>query len=118
MLAETRDWINYDLPEHLQGKSWGGKYRGQKQKWVAVRFTGPDSEINLTPEPGHKVEFEAWRVGADRARSPTCVVPFKRDVYEAVVKRICRLAPSNLNQIRHTVTAGTARCAVTSYNRY
>lgn len=91
VLGETDGWITYDLPEHLQGKSWGGKYRGQKQKWIAVRFTGPDSEINLTPEPGHKVEFEAWK-WVPIAKVTDSVVAFKRDVYEAVIKQFAPLA--------------------------
>lgn len=91
VLAETRDWIKYDLPTELQGKSWGGKYRGQKQKWVAVRFTGADSEIDTTPPPGHKAEFVAWRwVPIDEVTA--AVVPFKRDVYKAVVGEFASLA--------------------------
>lgn len=90
VLGETKDWIKYDLPPALQGVSWGGKYRGQKQKWIAVRFTGADSEINLTPEPGHKVEFEAWKWVplADVARN---VVDFKREVYAAVIRELSPL---------------------------
>ena len=57
IIAEAPEWYKYDLPEHLIGKSWKGKYRGQTQKWFALRFTGQDSEINLEP-PGHKQEFE------------------------------------------------------------
>lgn len=90
VLAETKDWIKYDLPDQLQGKSWGGKYRGQKQKWVAVRFTGPDSEINLTPEAGHKVEFEDWK-WIRMSEVVDRVVSFKREVYEAVVAEFAAL---------------------------
>jgi putative (di)nucleoside polyphosphate hydrolase len=90
VLGESRDWVRYDLPADLRGKSWGGKYRGQKQKWIVVRFTGDDSEINLTPEPGHKVEFEAWQwVALDGVTA--AVVPFKRAVYEAVVAEFAPL---------------------------
>ena len=91
VLAETKDWIKYDLPMDMAGKGWSGKYRGQKQKWIAVRFTGPDSEINLTPEPGHKVEFEAWK-WVPISEVVDCVVSFKRDVYVAVVKEFAKLA--------------------------
>jgi putative (di)nucleoside polyphosphate hydrolase len=91
VLAETKSWIKYELPENLQGKSWSGKYRGQKQKWVAVRFTGDDSEINLTPEPGHKVEFVAWK-WVPISEVTNCVVAFKREVYAAVVKEFADLA--------------------------
>ena len=60
IIAESPEWYNYDLPDHLIGKSWKGKYRGQTQKWFALRFLGDDSEINLAP-PGHKQEFDQWR---------------------------------------------------------
>jgi putative (di)nucleoside polyphosphate hydrolase len=73
IIAEAPEWYRYDLPKQLIGKSWGGRYRGQMQKWFAARFTGDDSEINLTP-PGHKPEFDQWRWdsrprGAIQARS-------------------------------------------------
>ena len=66
------------------GKSWKGKYRGQTQKWFAARFLGEDSEINLAP-PGHKQEFDQWRwAGMDEIVG--MIVPFKKPVYEQVVK--------------------------------
>jgi putative (di)nucleoside polyphosphate hydrolase len=80
ILAEAPDWYNYDLPDHLIGKSWGGRYRGQAQKWFALKFLGEDSEIDLTP-PGHKQEFDAWR-WVTRDEALAMVVPFKRQVYE------------------------------------
>lgn len=84
IIAEAPGWYNYDLPEHLIGKSWKGKYRGQTQKWFALRFTGDDSEINLAP-PGHKPEFDQWRwVRMDEVIG--AIVPFKKPVYEQVVK--------------------------------
>lgn len=94
VLGETQGWIKYDLPSDLQGKSWGGSYRGQKQKWIAVRFNGADSEIDLTPPPGHKVEFEAWEwVPLDRVMDR--VVAFKREVYASVVKEFARFATAS-----------------------
>jgi putative (di)nucleoside polyphosphate hydrolase len=83
IIAESAHWYNYDLPEHLIGKSWNGKYRGQTQKWFALRFTGDDSEINLAP-PGHKQEFDAWR-WAPMGEVLNVIVPFKRGVYEKVI---------------------------------
>ena len=59
-IGETSKWLTYDLPDHLIGVAWGGKYRGQKQKWFAFRFTGDDSEINIVPPKGEP-EFVAWR---------------------------------------------------------
>ena len=83
IIAEAPGWYNYDLPEHLIGKSWKGKYRGQTQKWFAARFTGEDSEINLAP-PGHKQEFDQWRwVKMDEVID--AIVPFKKPVYEQVI---------------------------------
>src|SRR5690606_33874809 len=57
------DWIRYDLPVELVPKLWGGKYRGQKQKWFALRFTGKEAEIDVrTPGGGkHEAEFSEWR---------------------------------------------------------
>ena len=83
VIAESPRWYNYDLPEHLIGKSWGGKYRGQTQKWFALRFDGEDSEINLAP-PGHKQEFDQWR-WANMGEIIDIIVPFKRPVYERVI---------------------------------
>jgi putative (di)nucleoside polyphosphate hydrolase len=88
-LKEAEGWFKYDLPEHLIGKSWGGKYRGQKQKWIALRFTGDDSEINLTP-PGQKQEFDQWK-WADMDEVLDIVVPFKKAVYVEVIKALRHL---------------------------
>jgi putative (di)nucleoside polyphosphate hydrolase len=85
-LGEIADWLTYDIPREIIGDAWGGKYRGQKQKWYALRFTGEDSEINIT-EPGggeHKPEFIDWRWVAP-TELPDLVVPFKRTTYERVI---------------------------------
>ena len=83
IIAEAPGWYNYDLPEHLIGKSWKGKYRGQTQKWFAARFTGKDSEINLAP-PGHKQEFDQWR-WVRMNEVIDAIIPFKKPVYEQVI---------------------------------
>ena len=58
IIAETEDWIPYDLPRELADKVWRGRFRGQTQKWFAMRFLGTDGDINLaTAEP----EFDAWK---------------------------------------------------------
>jgi putative (di)nucleoside polyphosphate hydrolase len=83
LIAEHPRWLTYDLPASLEGKAWSGRYRGQKQKWYAVRFLGDEAEIDIHPL-GHRQEFETWRW----ARLPEIadlVVPFKRDVYAAVL---------------------------------
>lgn len=80
ILAESPDWIPYDLPEHLIGKLWGGRFCGQTQKWFALRLLATDSAINIaTEEP----EFCEWR-WMDRETLLASIVPFKRDVYERV----------------------------------
>jgi putative (di)nucleoside polyphosphate hydrolase len=84
IIAESPAWYTYDLPEHLRGGAWGGRYRGQKQKWFAVRFTGNDAEV-LLAQPGHKPEFDAWR-WAKLDELIDLVVPFKRQVYAQVIR--------------------------------
>jgi putative (di)nucleoside polyphosphate hydrolase len=81
-MAEAPEWYLYDLPAHLVGVSWGGRYRGQKQRWFAFRFLGDDREVDIAPE-GHKPEFEEWR-WADIDEVTALIVPFKRRVYEDV----------------------------------
>src|SRR5258708_38089996 len=86
-LGEIRSWLTYDIPKKIGTKAWKGRYRGQKQKWYALRFTGKDKEINIkTPGGGeHKPEFIDWR-WEPMENLPELVVPFKRDIYESVVK--------------------------------
>ena len=80
-LARTEDWVTYDLPEHLLGKVWGGKYRGQKQRWYLYRYLGADDQIRIDTE---HPEFSAWKwIGAQEMVEG--IVPFKRAVYETVV---------------------------------
>jgi len=90
ILAESPEWYYYDLPERLLGTAWKGRYRGQKQKWFALRFTGDEQEIDLSP-PGHKPEFAAWR-WARIEELPQLIVPFKRKVYDEVVAAFRHLA--------------------------
>jgi putative (di)nucleoside polyphosphate hydrolase len=88
ILGESRDWHIYDLPPHLVGSVWGGRYRGQKQKWFAARFMGRDAEIDLaTAHP----EFDAWKWVA-LGDLTSLIVPFKRPLYQAVVAELGPLA--------------------------
>ena len=81
LLRESKNWLTYDLPEELIPKLWDGRFRGQKQKWFAMRFTGADSDINIhTPHP----EFCEWRWAA-MEELPDIIVPFKRTMYQALV---------------------------------
>jgi putative (di)nucleoside polyphosphate hydrolase len=90
IIAESPVWYTYDLPPNLRPRAWGGRYRGQKQKWFAARFTGGDDEVALV-RPGHKAEFDAWRwAGIDELIG--LIVPFKRGVYEQVVREFAGLA--------------------------
>ena len=84
LLAQSKDWHTYDLPEHLIGKSWNGKYRGQKQMWFVFRFEGDVAEITLKV-PGQKQEFDDWR-WAKRDEVLDLIIPFKREVYVSVLK--------------------------------
>ncbi len=88
-VEESPRWYTYDLPEQLIGNSWGGKYRGQKQKWFALRFEGQDSEIKLIV-PGHKQEFDEWR-WAKLSELIDLIIPFKRGVYEELLKDFAHL---------------------------
>ena len=90
VIAESSGWYSYDLPKQLIGKSWKGKYRGQTQKWFALRFLGEDKEVNLAP-PGHKQEFDQWR-WAPMDEVVELIVPFKRGVYERVAADFRHLA--------------------------
>jgi len=82
ILFSTPGWLTYDLPPDLAAQIWKGKWRGQAQRWFALRFTGQDSDIDIaTKHP----EFSAWR-WAPRADLAKLIVEFKRPVYEAVVE--------------------------------
>lgn len=80
-VAKTGGWVTYDLPPELLGKVWGGKYRGQRQKWFLFRFLGTDDQVKIASE---HPEFSQWRwIGAEELVAS--IVPFKKAVYETVV---------------------------------
>jgi putative (di)nucleoside polyphosphate hydrolase len=82
IVAETGGWLTYDLPPELVGVAWSGRYRGQTQKWFALRFTGEDSDFDLNAHG--KPEFDRWRwVSIDELLK--LIVPFKRRLYDEVV---------------------------------
>ena len=92
-LGEIEEWLVYDIPREIVGQAWGGRYRGQKQKWYALRFTGEESEIDIAhPAGGHDPEFVEWR-WERLANLPAMIVPFKRAVYERVVQEFSRFVP-------------------------
>lgn len=87
IIGEYPGWLNYDLPPELIGRALGGKWRGQTQKWFALRFLGADSEIRLDLDP--HPEFDAWR-WATLAELPALAVAFKREIYVALARDFAR----------------------------
>jgi putative (di)nucleoside polyphosphate hydrolase len=88
LLAEAEDWLNYDLPHDLVAILWQGRFRGQTQKWFAMRFTGVDANIDIETE---NPEFIEWK-WAEVSALPNLIVPFKRDLYAELVRRFGHLA--------------------------
>ena len=87
LISEIENWLTYELPDNLIGKIWKGKYRGQKQKWYILRFTGDEKEINVhTKNP----EFLDWK-WIKIEELPNCIVYFKKKVYEDLVKEIKKI---------------------------
>lgn len=82
ILAETKEWYAYDLPEYLVPKLWDGSYRGQKQKWFLIRFLGEDKEFNIHVK---NAEFKSWR-WARIEELEEIIVPFKKPLYDAVIQ--------------------------------
>jgi putative (di)nucleoside polyphosphate hydrolase len=87
VLAESKGWYTYDLPQGLVPKTWGGKFRGQRQKWFAMRFTGKDRDIAIATE---HPEFSEWK-WVKAATLPDIIVPFKRALYEKLVREFSAL---------------------------
>jgi putative (di)nucleoside polyphosphate hydrolase len=88
LLAESADWYYYDLPEDIGRRLWGGRYRGQKQKWFAFRFEGTDSDIDIATE---KPEFTTWK-WAPMRDLPALIVPFKQRLYRDILSEFAYLA--------------------------
>ena len=88
IIGQTDNPIRYDLPDELQGKLWGGRYRGQRQTWFLARFTGEDDDIRL--DAHQPAEFDAWQ-WIDPEQLPEMIVPFKKRVYRAVLEEFREL---------------------------
>lgn len=88
IVAVSRGWYRYDLPPELQGWVWGGRYRGQRQRWFALRFNGVDADIDIHTK---HAEFSEWR-WTPIATIPRLIVPFKRDLYAALIDEFGHLA--------------------------
>jgi len=89
IIGEHPAWLDYDLPAELLGRALGGRYRGQRQRWFALRFLGRDSDIRLDLDP--HPEFDAWRWAA-LAELPALAVGFKRPIYEILARSFARFA--------------------------
>jgi len=87
IVAESAGWFSYDLPERVSREMWGGRFRGQTQRWFAMRFTGVDNDIRLNL---HKPEFSEWRwVPMDEVEA--LITPMKREVYRQVLREFAHL---------------------------
>ena len=92
VIGEHPNWLTYDLPPELVGKALGGRYRGQRQRWFALRFTGSDADIRLDLDP--HPEFDAWR-WIPLQQLPSLAVAFRRPIYEILAQSFARFdAPS------------------------
>lgn len=87
VIAESARWLSYDLPEAVARSRWGGRFRGQTQRWFVIRFTGLDSDIQLDR---HKAEFSAWR-WVRMAELEALITPMKRDIYRQVIREFAHL---------------------------
>jgi len=89
IIGEHPNWLTYDLPPELLGKALGGRYRGQRQRWFALRFKGRDSDVRLDLDP--HPEFDAWR-WVPLAELPSLAVAFKRPIYDVLAQSFARFA--------------------------
>ena len=89
IIGEARDWLTYELPRLMVGRALRGRFRGQKQKWFALRFQGTDADVNL--QAHQPPEFDDWK-WVKLSEVVDLIIPFKRAVYEQVVKEFASLA--------------------------
>ncbi|MBV8524406.1 MAG: RNA pyrophosphohydrolase [Acetobacteraceae bacterium] len=89
IIGEHPEWLTYDLPPHLIGRALGGRYRGQRQRWFALRFKGKDEAIRLDHDP--EPEFNAWR-WVSLNELPALAVDFKRPIYEILTRSFAGFA--------------------------
>jgi len=90
-IAESKDWLHYDLPPYIQSRVWKGRYRGQEQKWFLMRFVGHDNDINLnTSHP----EFSDWKWTSLQSL-PSLIVGFKKELYSNIIENFARILKSD-----------------------
>ncbi len=82
LIIESKEWFSYDLPKSLANKLWGGRYKGQKQKWFLMEFLGEDSDINIATK---RPEFSHWQ-WTEPGKVVDLIVPFKKELYRQVIK--------------------------------
>ena len=82
LLKQTKTWYRYDLPQEIQNKFWGGKFRGQSQKWFLFKFIGTEFDINIETKDQ---EFSDWK-WSKKTEMLDSIVPFKRSLYQSVLK--------------------------------
>ncbi len=87
IIAESSEWLTYELPDELVSALWSGRYRGQRQKWFAMRFLGRDADVNVKTE---RPEFGDWKWLEPRAL-PDVIVPFKRALYQQILTEFAHL---------------------------
>lgn len=88
IIEETKGWLYYDIPDGLSRTLWGGKYKGQRQKWFALRYLGHDDHIDI--QAHHHPEFSEWKwVALDQV--PDLIVPFKQSLYKDIVERFSHI---------------------------
>lgn len=88
VIAETSVWLDYNLPETLADRSWGGKYQGQRQKWFALRFTGNETDFDL--DRHHDPEFSEWK-WVNLKDLTSMIVSFKVPMYSAIVSEFLHI---------------------------
>ncbi len=93
IIGESAGWLSYDLPSAVIGSALGGKYRGQRMKWFAMRFLGTDDEFDISRVNHGPPEFDQWR-WASIDELVALAVPFKRPVYEQIVNEFRPLVVS------------------------
>ncbi|MCE2992759.1 MAG: RNA pyrophosphohydrolase [Alphaproteobacteria bacterium] len=90
IIAESADWLQYDIPEGMKKKLWQGKYRGQMQKWFLCKLNTSEDQINISTE---HPEFIAWRWESIE-NLPDVIIPFKKDLYESLIREFGHIAAS------------------------
>ena len=116
VIAVTNDWLTYDLPANVAKKSWGGKFRGQRQKWVLMRFQGTDRDIDFTRHGPPEFEDHRW---VDPASLPGLVISFKRAIYERVISDfrpyLEAMAADKIDHVQVTVPRDAEVAAINFY---